>query len=153
MGVAGAFRQSGERQSLELQVWEAIDWERHQKGVLELDWDDALAAEARRHSARMARAGFFSHCDPERGSLVPRLDADAIHWRDCAENIILLPPGDQDPAEVAVKAWLSSTGHRKNLLNPAYTRSGVGIAISDDDRLWMTQDFANRSDFSVSGRR
>jgi hypothetical protein len=29
----------------------------------------------------------------------------------------------------------------------------VGIAASDDDRLWITQDFANRSDFSASGRR
>jgi uncharacterized protein YkwD len=153
MGAASVFRQSDESQPLELEVWDVVNWARRKEGVEELAWDDALAAEAHRRSARMARAGFFSHADPDRGDLVPPLDADAIHWRDCAENIILMHPGDRDPAEVAMKAWLGCPGHRKNLLNPAYTRTGVGIAASDDDRLWITQDFANRSDFSASGRR
>jgi uncharacterized protein YkwD len=135
-------RRPGDEQSLERRVWEAINRERRREGARELAWDQALATEARRHSTRMAEAGFFSHHDPERGDLVPRLDADGIPWRDCAENIILFKQSEEDPVEVAVKAWLASPGHRKNLLNPVYTLSGVGIAAGRDNRLWMTQDFA-----------
>jgi len=135
-------RRPGDEQSLERRVWEAINRERRREGARELAWDQALATEARRHSTRMAEAGFFSHHDPERGDLAPRLDADGIPWRDCAENIILFKQGDEDPVEVAVKAWMASPGHRKNLLNPVYTLSGVGIAVGRDNRLWMTQDFA-----------
>ena len=153
ISVLNASRLPGEAQSLERRVWEAINNERRKEGVRELAWDEALAAEARRHSARMAEAGFFSHFDPVRGDLVPRLNSVGIPWRDCAENIILLEEGDEDPVAPAVRAWLASPGHRKNLLNPVYTRSGVGIAASGDDRLWMTQDFTHWQDFSTSRSR
>ena len=131
-----------EEQSLERRVWRAINRERRRQGAAELAWDEALAAEARRHSSRMVEVGFFSHYDPERGGLEPRLDADGIPWRDCAENIILFKQDEDDPAEVAVKAWMASPGHRENLLNPVYTLSGVGIATGGN-HLWMTQDFAH----------
>jgi uncharacterized protein YkwD len=150
MSAESLSRLSGEEQSLERRVWEAINRERRRAGVGELAWDEALAAEARRHSARMAQAGFFSHCDPVRGDLAPRLDADGIPWHACAENIILLEQGDEDTVAVVVKAWLASSGHRKNLLNPVYTRSGVGVAASSGNRLWMTQDFTHRWEFSTS---
>ncbi len=152
LSAKGVSRPPGQAQSLERRVWEAINQERRKESIGELAWDEALAGEARRHSARMAQAGFFSHCDPVRGDLVPRLDAAGIPWHDCAENIILLEQGDEDPVPVAVKAWLASPGHRKNLLNPVYTRSGVGIAASGGDRLWITQDFTHRSNLSAASR-
>jgi len=151
IGAQDAFRLPGEAPSLERRVWEAINRERRREGAAELAWDEALAAEARRHSARMAEAGFFSHCDPVRGDLAPRLDADGIPWQACAENIALLE-GDEDPVAPAVKAWLASPGHRKNLLNRVYTHSGVGVAATGGDRLWITQDFTHQLDFSAASR-
>ena len=140
-GVAPRAR--GEEVSLERQVWLAINRERRREGVPELAWDEPLASEARHHSIRMAEAGFFSHCDPVRGDLAPRLDAAGIPWQDCAENIIRVNQDDEAPADLAVKAWMESPGHRKNLLNPVYTLSGVGIAGGAGNHLWMTQDFTH----------
>jgi uncharacterized protein YkwD len=151
-GAGGLVRLSGAPQSLERRVWVAVNRQRSAEGIGELAWDDALAAEAHRHSTRMAEAGFVSHSDPVRGDLIPRLNADGILWRDCAENIILYEPGDEDPVGAVVKAWLASPGHRKNLLNPLYTRSGVGMAAPGGSRVWMTQDFTRPPD-SAAARR
>ena len=132
---------------------DAANRERRNAGIAELAWDESLAIEARRHSGRMAAAGFFSHDDPLRGELAPRLDADGIPWHDCAENIILLPQGGENPVALAVQEWLASPGHRNNMLNPIYTRSGVGIASASDGRLWITQEFTHRADFATLLRR
>ena len=44
-------------------------------------------------------------------------------------------------AEDAVKAWLTSPEHRRNLLNPRFNLVGLGVA-QKGDRLTITQDFA-----------
>lgn len=43
-------------------------------------------------------------------------------------------------AAAFVKQWMNSEGHRANILNGAYNRTGVGIAVSGD-RIYATQDF------------
>jgi uncharacterized protein YkwD len=36
---------------------------------------------------------------------------------------------------------MNSQGHRANILNGQFTVAGVGIAISSDNRIWVTVDF------------
>ena len=39
-----------------------------------------------------------------------------------------------------MQAWLNSAGHRANILNPAFTGIGVGVAASADGTLYWTMD-------------
>ena len=47
----------------------------------------------------------------------------------------------EDPADSAVEGWMKSVAHRQSLLDPLFTMSGVGIAISPDTEYFITQDF------------
>ncbi|HZS74518.1 MAG TPA: CAP domain-containing protein [Candidatus Nitrosotalea sp.] len=40
-----------------------------------------------------------------------------------------------------VDVWMNSPGHRENILTPAYYSQGIGIAISSDDKVFITEDF------------
>ena len=40
-----------------------------------------------------------------------------------------------------VEVWMNSPGHRQNILTPAYYSEGIGIAISSDDKVYITEDF------------
>jgi uncharacterized protein YkwD len=125
----------------ERRVFDAVNRERRRHRLQALIWDERLAAEARRHSKRMATAGFYSHTDPVRGDLIPRLKAAKIVCRECGENIFIAQGPDAASAPLAVRNWLKSPGHRKNMLNPLYTHSGVGAAVGRDEMLCLTQEF------------
>jgi len=125
---------------LEKQVIAEANRQRALHGVPELKWDDAVADQARSHSINMMQRGFFSHIDPERGALAARLDGAGIGWTRCGENIYQ-EKGLDDPVQSAVEGWMNSPQHRKNLLDPLFTLSGVGIAISPDTDYFITQIF------------
>ena len=57
-----------------------------------------------------------------------------------------LPParGQLHPASrVIVDSWMTSPGHRANLLNPDYTHLGVGVGVLDQE-IRATQNFVTR---------
>jgi uncharacterized protein YkwD len=83
---------------------------------------------------------FFAHSDPVRGPLGARLHAAKIGWSRCAENIFR-EQGMDDPADAAIDGWMSSPPHRRSVLDPQFTHTGVGIAISPDTEYFITQEF------------
>lgn len=117
-------------------------------GVRALQWNDALAAEARAQSASMLVRRFFSHDDPVRGSLRARLGGAGFKWRKISENLYR-EQGYADPARSAVEGWMTSPGHRRNLLDPDMTETGVGIMAGSDETYYITQIFL----LPFSGRR
>lgn len=88
----------------------------------------------------MMERGFFSHIDPLRGPLSARLHAAGIQWIRCGENIFR-EQGLDDPPDAAVEGWMKSPAHRESLLDPLFTQTGVGIAISPDTEYFITQIF------------
>ena len=40
-----------------------------------------------------------------------------------------------------VDVWMNSPGHRENILTSAYYSQGIGIAISNNDKVFITEDF------------
>lgn len=55
--------------------------------------------------------------------------------------------GGGDPARAAVEAWIQNPGHYKNLSNPAYTHTGIGIAGGvGGTPYYITQIFGTSSD-------
>jgi uncharacterized protein YkwD len=44
-------------------------------------------------------------------------------------------------AATTVKGWIESAGHEQNILEKNYTRSGIGVAVASDDKVYITQMF------------
>ena len=60
---------------------------------------------------------------------------NGIKYRSAGENIAM---GQRTPSEV-VQAWMNSPGHRANILDPSFTRVGVGYVREGN---YWTQMFA-----------
>ena len=49
------------------------------------------------------------------------------------------------PSEIAVlvvKGWMDSPGHRASILTLSWNVEGIGVAISADDYVYITEDFS-----------
>jgi|SRR6185312_12120089 len=101
-----------------------------------LSGDTDLAEIARRRSTDMAEGAPFAHEDAQ-GRFVA---ADLVRARfgpygTIGENIMEMSASRAFDAEkfaqVAVDGWMKSPGHRKNILDPDYNRSGIGVAVKD----------------------
>ena len=66
----------------------------------------------------------------------------AMPWQRTAENVAS-SQGYPDAAAEAVRGWLGSAGHRKNIEGP-YDRTGVGVARSATGEVFFTQIFVGR---------
>jgi uncharacterized protein YkwD len=44
-------------------------------------------------------------------------------------------------AATTSKGWMDSPGHRQNILDKGYTRTGIGVAVAGDDKVYITQMF------------
>jgi uncharacterized protein YkwD len=82
-----------------------------------------LAEVARRHSERMLAASRVAHVLPGSGELVDRLGAARVPYRRAFENL-----ARGESALAAHAAIEASPAHRSNLLVPAASRIGVGVA-------------------------
>lgn len=98
--------------------------------VLRVDLSDV----AQSHSQDMLDRNFFNHTNPDNETPFDRLRNAGITYQAAAENIA----SGQTSAEQVVTAWMNSSGHRANILNPRFTKLGVGVVGS----LW-TQVFTN----------
>jgi uncharacterized protein YkwD len=106
--------------------------------------DVVLRRTARGHSRHMRLDvhNFFAHPNPEGDSPGTRLSRNGVSWTLMAENIA----SGQADAAAAFRSWLDSPGHRRNLENGAYCRTGVGLqwgAPEGDYPTYWTQDFSN----------
>jgi uncharacterized protein YkwD len=119
------------------QVLQEANRARSAIGARALVPDARLDAAAAEHAAELARRRVLDHesTRPDRRTVSQRVDAAGVAWRRIAENLAQLPGGSAAVASQSVRLWLDSPGHRVNLLEPAYTRSGVGIA-RDASGLW-----------------
>jgi uncharacterized protein YkwD len=98
-----------------------------------------LDRSAQRWTNSMVAAEVFSHGT----NFGARISAVGYVWRDAGENIAT---GFETPRSV-VNAWMGSTGHCENILNPTYRDVGTGVSSrvvsgwATGAGTW-TQDFA-----------
>jgi uncharacterized protein YkwD len=111
---------------MEQQVVDRTNAIRRDDGVAPLALDATLARLAREHSCRMAGQQFFAHGEPAGGDLPARLRAAGASFEMAGENIARTTDAN-DPVEAAIQGWMKSQGHRTNILQPAFTRTGVGV--------------------------
>jgi uncharacterized protein YkwD len=123
----GGTREISSRAALGRGIAHEINALRAKHGLPRLVVSIPLAKAAHRHSLDMARAGFFSHKSPSRGSFRERVKRDYRtagyrSWR-AGENLLWASP-DID-ARKAVEMWVASPGHRRILLTPGWREIGL----------------------------
>ncbi len=48
---------------------------------------------------------------------------------------------EDEIVDSVVKGWMNSKGHRANILTPYFKRQGIGFALSDDGKIYVTENF------------
>jgi uncharacterized protein YkwD len=119
---------------LQGQVLAAINDLRRSKGLRELQLNNGLSAAAFGHSQSMAKHGFFSHegydGSPFWTRIKPRYRPLPGSIWGVGENLVWSSPGLS--ADGAIRMWLSSPPHRKNLLTPSWREIGIGAVHALD---------------------
>ena len=121
----------------EAELLRLVNAERAQAGLDPVTLDPELAAIGREHSEEMFRLGYFAHTSPVEGDPGARLEAADVLYLVSGENLAFAPT-----VEIAHAGLMNSPGHRANILNPAFTRLGVGVVRSERRGLMITQEFA-----------
>lgn len=153
---------------LEIEIHNLINIEREKQGLSHLEYDNLLADIARDHSKDMATYNFFSHINLDgqeptdraiaHGYNVHKNLGNGYYREGIAENIFqnwlynrITYYNENDlfydwctQIEISistVNGWMDSPGHRQNILTASYDKEGIGVAISDDHAVYITQDF------------
>ncbi len=114
-------------------VVELVNDERTRAGCDPVRVDGRLTTAAQRHSDDMARQDYLRHDAPDGRSFDERIE-DAGYPDPAAENIAM----GMSSADAVMDAWMSSDGHRANILNCEINTIGVGVNTSG---WYWTQNF------------
>lgn len=121
-----------------------INHERRRQKLRSLVWHEGLADLAYDFSETMAKEGFFDHEDNDGNTVVDRAEQYGLgDWKKIGENLFQCY-GYNDPAEVAVRGWLESPGHRRNILDSEWTHTGIGVYRTRDGEVFITQVFLKK---------
>ena len=99
--------------------------------------DPALCRIARIKSEDMRDHQYFAHTSPTYGDVRQMLRKFGYSYAAAGENI-----AHHATIEKAQAAFLSSPGHRQNIMSSAYTQVGLGVAIDENGFVYLTQIFA-----------
>lgn len=125
-------------------AFDLINEKRAENGLRSLAWNDDLATVADLHSRNMAEFSFFSHKGLDGKMVSDRADDMRVgRWRAIGENIAF-NRGFADPTSSAVRLWLDSPSHRRNMLSADWVESAVGVAVTEDGAYYFTQVFIVR---------
>ena len=126
----------------ETQMLALINRDRKRAGVGPVVRDDKLTAIARAHTRDMVEHDFVAHTSPRTGSPGDRVRRAGLAPTLSSENV-----GRAYTAEEAEQGFMSSPGHRANIVDPRPTRVGIGIVFGAADTgprpLFVTQLFTN----------
>jgi len=106
----------------EKKMLELVNAERAKVGAPQLEWEEGLVQVGRKHSEDMFERGYFSHYSPEGKDVGDRLDASGINYSYAGENLALAPNVDR-----AHTGLMNSEGHKRNILDPAFGKIGIGV--------------------------
>jgi uncharacterized protein YkwD len=125
-----------------LRVLELTNTEREQAGLGPLALSPELTGAAQDYSQVLASGGCFAHSCGPRPKFRDRVEqAGYLGWTAIGENIAA---GYATP-EAVVAGWMSSAGHRANILSPHFSEIGIGVVHGGGGfGIYWTQDFGAR---------
>ncbi len=126
----------------EARIFGLINAERRHQGLPALVYNEQLDQMAVIQARNMAHFQKMSHVLPESSlpTLGDRARYVAYPFGRLAENVALGYPN----AESVVDGWMTSKGHRANILNSDVVETGIAIARSSAGGLYYCQVFGRR---------
>jgi uncharacterized protein YkwD len=113
---------------------QGINAQRQGNGLAALAPSAQLAEAAQNHACDNARRNKMSHTGSDGSKFGTRIKRTGYSYRKANENVGY---GFRDPAAM-IKAWMGSSGHRRNILERASRDVGVGMAQgSDGTAYWV----------------
>ncbi|MFR5601545.1 MAG: CAP domain-containing protein [Lachnospiraceae bacterium] len=128
--IQNGLPQQPEAQSFASQVVELVNGERAKAGLAPLQVNQVISDAAELRSRELVRS--FSHTRPDGSNYDSVLQENGVNYRGSGENIAY---GQKTPQEV-MESWMSSPGHRANILNENYTSIGVGYYQNGSTGYW-----------------
>jgi len=130
--------------ALELEVLQRTNQVRQERGLRPLQWDALAYKAALGHAQDMQERNFFAHQNPDGLGAAERMRAVGVLEVMVGENLASFE-GYPDPAipQRALSGWMSSPGHRANLLKPEFTHLGVAL-VRQGHRVMVVQNFIGR---------
>ncbi|MEM1093177.1 MAG: CAP domain-containing protein [Bacteroidota bacterium] len=159
----------GGQRALERAIHEEVNRVRQSHGLPPYRWSGALNRLAQLHSADMARRDYFDHVTPEGHTVQHRADRLGLATHRSAgvsqayglgENLFyahryhrIRTVTDEngtrrstdwktlaEMARESVDGWMTSPGHRSNLLHRGFREHGIGAAFDGQQRVFITQN-------------
>jgi uncharacterized protein YkwD len=120
-------------------VSDLTNTERARAGIATLTVNAQLDEAAQLQATQLAALQVLQHNIPNGTYPTPpdRLAASGYAWQAYGENIA---SGYPSPAD-AMAAWMNSSGHRDNILNPAFTEIGTASTADATGRMYWVQVF------------
>ena len=103
-------------------------------GLAPLLISPAINAAAEGHSQYQASINQMTH-GTNPGA---RITAAGFAWGTWGENVA----AGQSSCALVVGAWMNSSGHRANILNPAFTHIGIAVVVAPSGYQYWTMDLA-----------
>lgn len=113
-----------------------LNADRKSNGLSALTVDPELSRIARLKSEDMRDQGYFAHTSPTYGSASAMLTSFGYSFSAVGENI-----AHHATVEKSQAAFMSSDGHRKNILGASWTKVGVGVCLDRNGFVYVTQLF------------
>jgi uncharacterized protein YkwD len=123
----------------ESRIFDLINVQRRRQGLAPLAFNPQLDRMAKIQAENMARFQKMAHVIPD--ASLPTLGDRARYvgypYSRISENVALGYPS----AETVVEGWMSSSGHRRNILDREVAETGIGIARSSAGGIYYCQVF------------
>ena len=117
-------------------AWNLLNQDRIANGLPALPLDEELCRLARIKSTDMKQNNYFAHVSPTYGSAADMLRHFGYKFNSVGENI-----AHHATVEKSQAAFMSSTGHRQNILGNQWSRVGIGVTYDDQGAVYVTQLF------------
>ena len=144
--ASGASRTSASSPSslsaTESRIFDLINAQRRSQGLRPLAHNPQLDQMAKIQAANMARFQKMAHDIPDASlpTLGDRARYVGYRYSRISENVALGYPN----AEAVVNGWMTSTGHRRNILDGGVVETGIGIARSASGGVYYCQVFGHQ---------
>lgn len=113
-----------------------LNQDRNRYGLPSLTLDPTLSSIARIKSNDMRDNNYFAHESPTYGRAKDMLKAFGYAFTGAGENI-----AHHATVEKAHAAFMSSSGHRQNILSSVWTKVGIGICYDRNGYVYVTEIF------------
>ncbi|MCI9162898.1 MAG: hypothetical protein HFG59_06520 [Lachnospiraceae bacterium] len=117
------------------QVVSLVNEERTKAGLTTLEKSDNISLAAAVRAEELTSS--FSHTRPDGSAYRTVLEQNGVSYRSCGENVAF---GYRTP-EAVMSAWMTSEGHKENILNEKYTNIGVGYFKDSSGQGYWAQIF------------